>query len=128
MNRGSVTRLQRRGEVFFSQAVPNSLSVQGTSSEFEVVPAEEQTSPPASSGHARSTTVSGWRVPSSSHVSSLFQSPGPGGEAQDPLRSLGHSGVTWGYTRGRSRGCFSLTYANPWLVTSPTGAIQARGH
>ncbi|XP_034512736.1 TNFAIP3-interacting protein 1 isoform X3 [Ailuropoda melanoleuca] len=34
----------------------------GTSSEFEVVPAEEQTSPPASSGHARSTTVSGWRA------------------------------------------------------------------
>uniref|UniRef100_A0A7N5K739 TNFAIP3 interacting protein 1 n=1 Tax=Ailuropoda melanoleuca TaxID=9646 RepID=A0A7N5K739_AILME len=31
----------------------------GTSSEFEVVPAEEQTSPPASSGHARSTTALG---------------------------------------------------------------------
>ena len=49
--------------MFFSQAVPNSLSVQGTSSEFEVVPAEEQTSPRVSSGHPRSTVVSGWRVP-----------------------------------------------------------------
>uniref|UniRef100_A0A667HC69 TNFAIP3-interacting protein 1 n=1 Tax=Lynx canadensis TaxID=61383 RepID=A0A667HC69_LYNCA len=37
------------GEVSFSRAVPNSLSAQGTSSEFEVVPAEEQNSPPAMS-------------------------------------------------------------------------------
>lgn len=60
-NSCSVTRPQR-GEVVFSQAVPNSLSVQGTSSEFEVVPADDQTSPPASGGHARNTKVSGWRV------------------------------------------------------------------
>lgn len=123
----SVSRPQRRGEVSFSRAVPNSLSAQGTSSEFEVVPAEEQNSPPASGGQARNTMVSGWQVPSTSHVS-LFQSPSPGGEAQDPLRSLGHPGVTWGYTRGQGKGCFSLTYANSWLVTSPTWAIQTPDH
>lgn len=65
------------------QPVTNSLSAQGTSSEFEVVP-NEQNSPPESGGQTRNMMVSGWQVPGTSHVSSLFQSPGPGSEAQGP--------------------------------------------
>lgn len=55
--------------MFFSLAAPNPLSAQGTS-EFEVVPTEEQNSPPGSHGRTRNMMVSGWQIPG--HVPRLL--------------------------------------------------------
>lgn len=119
---------RRRAEVVFSQAAPNSLSAQGTSSEFEVVPTEERNSPPESSSHTRSPMVSGWQVPG--HVPHLLsvsvtwpwvRGTRPAHRTLGTMESLGD---TW----GAGAEYFSLAYANPLLVTSPTWVTQAPDH
>lgn len=112
--------------MFFSQAAPNSLSAQGTSSEFEVVPTEEQNSPPERGGRTRNTVVSGWQVPG--HIPCLIsvsvtwpwvRGTGP---AQVPWAPWSRLGIHGGPKQGMllTRICKSLAGDFPYLGHTDT--------
>lgn len=117
----------RRSMEFFSQPL-TPLSAQGTSSEFEVVPTEEQNSPPESSGCTRNVMVSGWQVPV--HIPCLLsvsvtwawvRGTGP---TQVPWAPWSHLGIHGGPEQGMllTHTCKSLAGDFPYL--GHTGACS----